>query len=152
MAVVKVQDLDNGWMRLEEIMRLGHYEIVLKAPPFYAPFLEFGTRKMAARPFMSWTWDERDYFTPEVRKLASTIMGAKIMQASSGVQALITELVGIGETAVKATRKVITGMGLIDTGRLLRSISYEIIGGGKTWLGGAPGLDAELPIQVGGAE
>ena len=88
---------------------------------YYPFFLEYGTRFMRARPFMRWTFDAHDNYRVALRKLAENVFegSRKGTIAKSSMPALNE----IASEIVKDIRTTIQGMGLIDTGRLYRSIS-----------------------------
>jgi len=88
---------------------------------YYPFFLEYGTRFMAARPFMRWTFDAHRNYVPEMRKLARDITSGK--RAGTVARSSLPLLNEIAAKMVRDIRKTIVGMGLIDTGRMYRSIS-----------------------------
>jgi hypothetical protein len=88
---------------------------------YYPFFLEYGTRFMAARPFMRWTFDAHDNYRRELRQLAEGVFdGARKGTVSKSSLPLLNS---VASKMVADIRKTIVGMGLIDTGRMYRSIS-----------------------------
>jgi hypothetical protein len=88
---------------------------------YYPFFLEYGTRFMAARPFMRWTFDAHRNYVPEMRQLARNLTDGK--KAGTVARSSLPLLNEIAAKMVRDIRKTIVGMGLIDTGRMYRSIS-----------------------------
>ena len=87
---------------------------------YYPFFLEYGTRYMAARPFMRWTFDAHDNYRRELRQLAKGIFeGSRKGTIAKSSMPLLNS---VAAKIVADIRKTIIGMGVIDTGRMYRSI------------------------------
>lgn len=89
--------------------------------PYYPFFLEYGTRFMAARPFMRWTYDAHNNYVAELRELARGVVSGD--KAGMVARSSLELLNDVARKMVRDIRQTIVGMGLIDTGRLYRSIS-----------------------------
>ena len=88
--------------------------------PYYPFFLEYGTRFMAARPFMRWTFDAHNNYVRELRGMARNVVSGD--KAGTVARSSLPLLAEVAAKMVKDIRHTIEGMGVIDTGRMYRSI------------------------------
>jgi hypothetical protein len=113
--------VDRGWKKIKrELNILGSSEIVIGVMGGleYAPYLEFGTVKMTAKPFMRHTFEQY-----------GSVMQAQIATSYSSVIAggsANKEANKLGLFYQGRIQRTIRAKGLIDTGRLIGSVSYEL--------------------------
>jgi hypothetical protein len=105
------------------------------AREYYPLYLEFGTRKMAARPFMRWTLDAHDNYYPQLKSMAAWIFDDAI--SGKAGKSAARRLFKLANQVVKDIKYTIVGMGLIDTGRMYRSIKVLRMVSGGTSTGGS---------------
>lgn len=138
-APVAVKDIDKGWSGLVRLFMGADakpVEAYVGTEVEYAPYLEYGTSKMAARPFVAWTLDEQDNY----RRQLANMMRANVRAALQGADVQATAVANLGivaEGVSKDIQRAIVGMGLIDTGNLLHSIHVLRIGEAEESAGGA---------------
>jgi hypothetical protein len=135
---------DKGWMSIKAIADAGTYEVTVSAPVFYAGYVEYGTVHMAARPFMHWMMDAAGNYVEPVAKIIKNVKLARDESGAKGmVASLVGELKGLAVKMVDDCRAQIIGDWIIDTGKMMRSISYSISVAGKPWMGGYLGMQEE---------
>jgi hypothetical protein len=145
-----VKVTDKGWMSIKAIADAGTYEVTVSAPVFYAGYVEYGTHnpdggwRMRPRPFMHWTMDAAGNYIEPVAKIIKTVRLARDESGAKGmVASLVGELKGLAVKMVDDCRAQIIGDWIIDTGKMMRSISYSISVAGKPWMGGYLGMQKE---------
>lgn len=154
----KVVEKDRGWMSLKAIADAGTYDVTVMAPVFYSGYVEFGTHnedgswRMPPRPFMHWTMDAHGNYVEPVKTIVKTV---KLARDEGGarqmVTVLATELKGLATQLVDDVRSSIIQDWIIDTGRMMRSVSYEISVAGKTWFKGYLGMEGAQYESLKGA-
>lgn len=137
---VTVQDVDKGWKSYLEpwvnarpavyAVDVGTSMDALKATPadkpmgdyFYPAAVEYGTSRMAARPFMLWTLEAHDNYADELKRIGEHLTRApKLGPADIGLT-LIANLRILAEQVVAHIQQTIVGVGAIDTGRMHNSM------------------------------
>jgi phage gpG-like protein len=148
--VAAVRDIDKGWRQIKlnmEQLKGRHVKVGITADSGsvdgttvidYATYNEFGTRSIPARPFMATTADR---YRDQTVKVAEAMIGQVLdqrytvdtMLARLGAwyQAKVQQTIrDAKEWAVPNDPKTIAMKGssspLIDTGRLVQSVRYEV--------------------------
>jgi hypothetical protein len=147
--MVTFVDKDMGWQRIQldikqlkgrsvKIGIMGTAEVEGTAVIDYAIYNEFGTRFIPARPFMATTADR---FRDETVKVASVMIG-NVLDGKYNVDRMLARLGAWYQSKVQITIRnakewavpnlpaTIKAKGssspLIDTGRMLASVRYEV--------------------------
>jgi hypothetical protein len=140
--MVKVTDKDMGWAAMMRSLAgsgadtLAAYVgpdpiAVTNGPPikyagekipraYYPLFLEYGTRRMAPRPFMRWTLDAHDNYREQLRVMAQRVLD----RARDGdvFLSLAATLRSLADSVARDIQRTIQGMGVIDTARMFHSV------------------------------
>ena len=77
------------------------------------------------RPFMAWTWEAHDSYKAELQALAK-FLWVRAGQDQAFGETATAELKKLGEKVVADVKGTIEGMGLIDTGRMYRSVRANV--------------------------
>jgi hypothetical protein len=86
--------------------------------PYYPLWVEFGTSRMAPRPFIRWTLDAHDDYRAEMANYA-----AKILRGGGHLaMSVVANLRLLGDQVAKDIQRSIQGLGAIDTGRMYHSV------------------------------
>jgi len=110
-----VTDVDNGWIHLRAEMRGQPVTLDVQSTArnrsmdLYGDFLEEGTERMRARPFMGTTLEQHDGFNAQLTEVVNgVIAGGNIKE----------EMLRFAEYVIRHMREVITQMGLVRSGDL----------------------------------
>lgn len=77
------------------------------------------------RPFMAWTWEAHDSYKEVIKNLAHLLF-VRAGQGQKFGEMATAELRQLGEQVVEDVRGTIQAMGLIDTGRMYRSVRCNV--------------------------
>jgi HK97 gp10 family phage protein len=134
-VVTGIDTKTHSFIVRKDLVRAGSKEVLQNQRAYYPMFLEFGTRKMAARPFIRWTLDAHDNYTEQLRQLA----GNAVKKAKDGnsFSVMAASLRRLADSVARDIKNTIVGMGLIDTGRMYRSVRCLRVVEGDGELGGS---------------
>jgi hypothetical protein len=117
-----VVDTDKGWQSLMDLAG-ADYTIEVGSSKTYATYVENGTPKMPARSFLRWTFDSKDYVGEWVAKVDDVLAHIGKKNAASVIRDHAKRL---AKKIADDVRVTILCRGMIKSGDLLRSISYEV--------------------------
>lgn len=100
---------------------------------YYPAFVEYGTRRMPARPYMRWTLDAHDNYLPQMAKLAARLVD-KGRSGDNGML-MVAGLRRLANAVANDIRLTIQALGAIDTGRMYRSVKCLRITSGDSGKG-----------------
>lgn len=143
--MVTVTDKDMGWNALMRTFGgsgassfaayVGPDPAVFEADgqPYYPLWVEYGTSRMAPRPFIRWTLDSHDNYRQELTNLA-----AKILRGGGDLSlTMVANLKLLGDSVARDIQRTIQGLGAIDTGRMYHSVKTTRVVTGDGGTGGA---------------
>lgn len=104
----------------KELVRAGRKEVVKNQRDYYPIYVEYGTRKMAARPFIRFTLDAHDNYSSELRALAERVF--RRAQDGDVFMSAAASLRGLANAVAKDIQRTIQGLGAIDTARMYHSV------------------------------
>ena len=123
-----VTDTDNGWIHLRAQMRGQEVKMTIQSTArnrsmdLYGDFLEEGTERMRARPFMGTTLEQHDGFNAQLTEVVNGVIAGGNLK---------DEMVRFGEYVKQHMQDVIEQMGLVKSGALKNKLVYEIRRGSK---------------------
>jgi hypothetical protein len=156
--MVKVTDTDKGWAALMRGLAgsgastLSAYvgpdpKAVTTGPPvkyagekipraYYPLFLEYGTSRMAPRPFMRFTLDAHDNYREQLKIMAQRVLD----RARDGDMflSMAASLRSLADSVAKDIQRTIQGIGAIDTARMYHSVKcLRVVAGNDGGSGGS---------------
>lgn len=151
----RVIDKDMGWAAIVNefagsgVMSASAYigpdpaDFAADGEPYYPLWIEFGTSRGVGlgpgvpRPFIRWTLDAHDNYRAEMREMVRRMVSRRGRKIARGKVPLSADLALVARRVAKDIKYHIKGMGIIDTGRMYRSVKVlRIVSGDGSGTGG----------------
>lgn len=87
---------------------------------YYPLYVEYGTSRMAARPFIRFTLDAHDNYMPQLRAMAGRVLDRS--RDGDTFLSMAASLRSLADSVAKDIQRTIQGLGAIDTARMYHSV------------------------------